>query len=161
MTLDSYEKWSQDYQKACAVLDNREKAMDELAEKIEADMELLGVTGIEDKLQDGVPDAIAALRRARILDYIWVLFCVSFNEWSLTNSDINIWVLTGDKKETAINIGFSTKLLDSDMELITLAASDKSIGKEISAAITKIKGTTDQVNFYFKCLPSFDDTNWI
>lgn len=40
--------------------------MDELAEQMESDLELLGVTGIEDKLQDGVPDAIAALRRARI-----------------------------------------------------------------------------------------------
>ena len=40
--------------------------MDELADQLETNFELLGVTGIEDKLQDGVPDAIAALRRARI-----------------------------------------------------------------------------------------------
>lgn len=44
---------------------------------------LLGATAIEDRLQAGVPETIATLMRA----------------------DIKIWVLTGDKQETAINIG--------------------------------------------------------
>lgn len=46
---------------------------------------LLGATAIEDRLQAGVPETIATLMRA----------------------DIKIWVLTGDKQETAINIGES------------------------------------------------------
>lgn len=46
---------------------------------------LLGATAIEDRLQAGVPETISTLMRA----------------------DIKIWVLTGDKQETAINIGES------------------------------------------------------
>ena len=53
----------------------------------------LGATAIEDKLQDGVPRTIANLRSA----------------------GIKIWVLTGDKQETAINIGYSCQLLSDDL----------------------------------------------
>ncbi|KXJ72038.1 hypothetical protein RP20_CCG019086 [Aedes albopictus] len=56
-------------------------------------MQLVGVTAIEDKLQDGVPQTIANLQMA----------------------GIKIWVLTGDKQETAINIGYSCQLLTDDM----------------------------------------------
>lgn len=54
--------------------------------------QLLGATAIEDKLQDGVPETISRLSKA----------------------DIKIWVLTGDKKETAENIGFSCELLTEE-----------------------------------------------
>ena len=57
-------------------------------------MELLGSTAIEDKLQDGVPDTIRFMREA----------------------GIKVWVLTGDKVETAINIGYSSGLLDNQMD---------------------------------------------
>lgn len=59
-------------------------------------MILLGATAIEDKLQDEVPESIAKLSQA----------------------NIKIWVLTGDKQETAINIGFSCKLLTSHLSLL-------------------------------------------
>ena len=49
-----------------------------------------GATGIEDRLQEGVPDTIAALREA----------------------GIQLWVLTGDKQETAVNIAYACRLLD-------------------------------------------------
>lgn len=49
-----------------------------------------GATGIEDRLQEGVPDTVAALREA----------------------GIQLWVLTGDKQETAVNIAYSCRLLD-------------------------------------------------
>ncbi|XP_066194016.1 phospholipid-transporting ATPase ID isoform X3 [Sylvia atricapilla] len=55
--------------------------------------ELLGATAIEDKLQQGVPETIAIL----------------------TLANIKIWVLTGDKQETAVNIGYSCKMLTDDM----------------------------------------------
>lgn len=64
---------------AVNLLHNR---VDEVADKIEKDMILLGVTGIEDKLQEGVPETIKQLRDA----------------------NIRVWVLTGDKRETAISI---------------------------------------------------------
>jgi len=56
---------------------------------------LVGSTAIEDKLQDNVGEVISFIRKA----------------------GIKLWVLTGDKIETAINIGFSCKLLDKEMEL--------------------------------------------
>lgn len=56
-------------------------------------MVLLGATAIEDKLQDGVPQTIANLRK----------------------TGIKIWVLTGDKQETAINIGYSCQLLSDEL----------------------------------------------
>ena len=63
--------------------------IDDIMNEIEKDLELIGATAIEDKLQDGVPDAVADLAKA----------------------GIKVWVLTGDKQETAINIGFATQLL--------------------------------------------------
>ena len=64
--------------------------MDAVAEFIEKDYELLGATAIEDKLQEDVDKTIHSMKKA----------------------GIKVWVLTGDKTETAINIGFSCKLLD-------------------------------------------------
>ena len=56
---------------------------------------LTGATGIEDRLQDGVPETIQALRKAGIV----------------------VWVLTGDKQETAINIAYSCALFQPNMEV--------------------------------------------
>jgi phospholipid-translocating P-type ATPase (flippase) len=67
--------------------------IDDKAGELEIGLSLLGATAIEDKLQVGVPDAIADLARA----------------------GIKLWVLTGDKEDTAINIGFACKLLRDDM----------------------------------------------
>ncbi len=64
---------------------NRAKYVREVYEELEQGLELLGATGIEDKLQDDVPETIYALKKA----------------------GVRIWMLTGDKKETAINAGHS------------------------------------------------------
>ncbi|GBO21608.1 Phospholipid-transporting ATPase ID [Araneus ventricosus] len=74
-------------------MDDREEKVNAVYEDIEKNLILLGATAIEDKLQDGVPDAIANLALA----------------------DIKLWVLTGDKQETAINIGYSCRLLSDEM----------------------------------------------
>lgn len=93
-----YLAWNTRHQEASSALDNRESKMEAVAESIERELILLGGTAIEDRLQDGVPDAIETLGRA----------------------GIKLWVLTGDKVETAINIGFSCNLLGNDMELLVL-----------------------------------------
>lgn len=72
--------------------------IEEAASQIENNLKLIGATAIEDKLQEGVPETIAALLKA----------------------DINVWVLTGDKQETAINIGYSCRLISQGMQLIIL-----------------------------------------
>uniref|UniRef100_A0A8C9RP53 Phospholipid-transporting ATPase n=1 Tax=Scleropages formosus TaxID=113540 RepID=A0A8C9RP53_SCLFO len=95
-----FESWRQRHHEASTALDDREDKLDELYEEIEKNMLLLGATGIEDKLQDGVSHTIEQLSRA----------------------DIKIWVLTGDKQETAENIGYSCNLLREEMsEVFTVA----------------------------------------
>ncbi|KAJ3408052.1 hypothetical protein HDU80_007046 [Chytriomyces hyalinus] len=91
-----YTEWSRIYDRAATTINNRQDALDEAAEMIERDLILLGATAIEDKLQDGVPDTIHTLATA----------------------GIKLWVLTGDRQETAINIGFSCKLLTEEMTII-------------------------------------------
>lgn len=93
-----YIEWNKRHQAASSALDNREEKMEEVADSIERDLILLGGTAIEDKLQDGVPDSISILGQA----------------------GIKLWVLTGDKVETAINIGFSCNLLGNDMQLLII-----------------------------------------
>lgn len=96
---DDYERWNKIFYKASTALEDREKALANAAEIIEQNLVLLGATAIEDKLQDEVPESIAKLSKA----------------------NIKIWVLTGDKQETAINIGFSCRLLTEHLELLKCA----------------------------------------
>jgi phospholipid-translocating ATPase len=91
-----YQAWSKRHDVAAAAVQNREEKLEEVSDAIERDLLLIGGTAIEDRLQDGVPDTIQLLGRA----------------------GIKLWVLTGDKVETAINIGFSCNLLNNAMDLI-------------------------------------------
>ncbi|RGB34694.1 hypothetical protein C1646_701333 [Rhizophagus diaphanus] len=91
-----YQKWNIEFREASSSIVDRDKRVEIVSNQIEKDLILLGATAIEDRLQDGVPECIATLKRA----------------------GIKIWVLTGDKMETAISIGFSTCLLSRDMNLI-------------------------------------------
>lgn len=68
---DEYEKWSEIHSKAQKSLVDRDAEVDKASELIEKDMTLVGVTAIEDKLQEGVPESIAKLSQAGIK--IWVL----------------------------------------------------------------------------------------
>ena len=90
-----YDEWAMKRQQVMTkIYENpieRGIALELVNNMIERDFTLLGATAIEDKLQDGVPDCITTLMRA----------------------GIKIWVLTGDKMETAINIGFLCGLLKS------------------------------------------------
>ena len=70
--------------------------------KLETDMELLGVTGVEDKLQVNVQQTLEGLRSA----------------------GIKVWMLTGDKLETAKNIGFSCQLLTDEMTIYECATQE-------------------------------------
>lgn len=90
-------------------------------EKIEVSMDLIGSTAIEDKLQDGVPECIRFLREA----------------------SIKVWVLTGDKVETAINIGYSSGLLDNNMDQFLIT--EKGI-PELNEAISKSIGEAKAVS---------------
>uniref|UniRef100_A0A673INB3 Phospholipid-transporting ATPase n=1 Tax=Sinocyclocheilus rhinocerous TaxID=307959 RepID=A0A673INB3_9TELE len=90
---DVFDEWMKKLLFASTALENREEKLGALYEEIEQGMMLLGATAIEDKLQEGVPETIACL----------------------TLANIKIWVLTGDKLETAMNIGYSCNMLRDDM----------------------------------------------
>ncbi|XP_034952573.1 probable phospholipid-transporting ATPase IA isoform X2 [Chelonus insularis] len=91
-----YDWWHEIYHKASTTLSGKESKLEEAADLIETKLTLLGATAIEDHLQDQVPETLQALIQA----------------------DINVWVLTGDKQETAINIGYSCRLITQSMPLI-------------------------------------------
>ncbi|KAM0873580.1 hypothetical protein ACQ4PT_037982 [Festuca glaucescens] len=77
---------------------DRDELIEEAADSLERGLILLGATAVEDKLQKGVPECIDKLAQA----------------------GIKIWVLTGDKMETAINIGYACSLLRQGMKQITI-----------------------------------------
>ncbi|XP_071752711.2 phospholipid-transporting ATPase ID [Centroberyx gerrardi] len=93
LDADYFDVWMKKLLFASTVIENREDQLAALYEEIEQGLTLLGATAIEDKLQEGVPETIACLSLA----------------------DIKIWVLTGDKLETAMNIGYSCNMLRDDM----------------------------------------------
>uniref|UniRef100_A0A8D9F8N4 Phospholipid-transporting ATPase n=1 Tax=Cacopsylla melanoneura TaxID=428564 RepID=A0A8D9F8N4_9HEMI len=94
--------------------DIKEEKLSALFDEIESELTLVGVTAIEDKLQDDVPKTIANLLLA----------------------GIKMWVLTGDKQETAINIGYSCELLNDDMELLLVEGATSG---EVHAELTKLR----------------------
>ncbi|XP_047231171.1 phospholipid-transporting ATPase VA [Girardinichthys multiradiatus] len=100
LSKEEYARWLQHHLEAETAIQGREELLFESALRLETNLHLLGATGIEDRLQDGVPETIASLRKA----------------------GLQIWVLTGDKQETAVNIAYACKLLDPDEEMLTLNA---------------------------------------
>ncbi|XP_044274207.1 phospholipid-transporting ATPase VD [Varanus komodoensis] len=100
LSRQEYEEWLKGHYLAESSIANREELLSESAMKLENNLTLLGATGIEDRLQDGVPETIEALHKA----------------------GISIWMLTGDKRETAVNIACSCKLINPVDQVFTLAA---------------------------------------
>ncbi|XP_052727590.1 phospholipid-transporting ATPase 3 isoform X4 [Vigna angularis] len=112
---DVYESWNEKFIQAKSSLNDREKKLDEVAELIENDLILIGSTAIEDKLQEGVPACIETLQRA----------------------GIKIWVLTGDKIETAINIAYACNLINNEMKQFVISSE--------TDAIREVEDRGDQV----------------
>lgn len=86
---DEYQRWSSEFREASSSLTEREWKVAEVCQRLERNFELLGVTGIEDKLQEGVPETIETLRKA----------------------GINFWMLTGDRHSTAVQIALACNLV--------------------------------------------------
>ncbi|KAH7515836.1 hypothetical protein FEM48_Zijuj10G0068500 [Ziziphus jujuba var. spinosa] len=115
LSPDIYESWNEKFIQAKSSLRDREKKLDEVAELIEQDLILIGCTAIEDKLQEGVPTCIETLARA----------------------GIKIWVLTGDKMETAINIAYACNLINNEMKQFIISSE--------TDAIREVESRGDQV----------------
>ncbi|XP_067874052.1 phospholipid-transporting ATPase ID isoform X2 [Heterodontus francisci] len=117
-----FDKWQKRHHRASTALDNRDEQLSVLYEEIEQDMMLLGATAVEDKLQEGVSDTIA----------------------NLTLANIKIWVLTGDKQETAVNIGYSCNILTDDMNEIFIVSGYTvlEVREQLRKATERMMGTT-------------------
>uniref|UniRef100_A0A674ITA2 Phospholipid-transporting ATPase n=1 Tax=Terrapene triunguis TaxID=2587831 RepID=A0A674ITA2_9SAUR len=131
---DYFEEWHKRHHEASTALDEREEKLSELYEEIEKDLMLLGATAIEDKLQDGVPQTIETLAKAHI----------------------KIWVLTGDKQETAVNIGYSCNMLHDDMKdvFIIEGHTSEAVLDELRTARKKMNPDSfldsDEINIKFE-----------
>jgi phospholipid-translocating ATPase len=87
-----FKSWKTLYDAAGLALEGREHKVERLVEKLEENMTALGVTGVEDKLQEAVPSTVENMR----------------------NAGVKVWMLTGDKIETAQCIASSTRLKGRD-----------------------------------------------
>lgn len=128
LSKEEYASWLQHHLEAETAIQRREELLFESALRLETNLYLLGATGIEDRLQDGVPETIASLRKA----------------------GLQIWVLTGDKQETAINIAYACKLLDPEEEIITLNADSQ------EACAVLLENSLHYIQTKFLCNPSPD-----
>uniref|UniRef100_A0A8D3APR0 Phospholipid-transporting ATPase n=1 Tax=Scophthalmus maximus TaxID=52904 RepID=A0A8D3APR0_SCOMX len=110
---EEYDVWLKGQLLAESSIENREELLLESAQRLETNLTLLGATGIVDRLQEDVPETIEALQRA----------------------GIKVWVLTGDKQETAINIAYACKLLRPNDQLLTANCGSKVGGRKIAALL--------------------------
>ncbi|KAM3268670.1 putative phospholipid-transporting ATPase 4 [Capsicum chacoense] len=98
-----YSAWNEEFTKAkTSIGGDRDVVLERVSDMMEKDLILVGATAVEDKLQKGVPQCIDKLAQA----------------------GLKIWVLTGDKMETAINIGYACSLLRQGMKQICITSVD-------------------------------------
>ncbi|KAI9150845.1 putative phospholipid-transporting ATPase [Paramyrothecium foliicola] len=114
---EEYESWKKEFKEAETSLVNRQELMDEISDKIEQNLHLLGASAVEDKLQEGVPETIEKLRRA----------------------GIKICMLTGDKRETAINIAHSTRICKPGSALYILDATEGDLEMQLESISGKLE----------------------
>lgn len=115
MSDSEYAEWLRNHFLAETNIDNREELLLESARRLENKLTLLGATGIEDRLQEGVPESIEALHQA----------------------GIKIWMLTGDKQETAVNIAYACRLLEPDDKFFVLNTQSKDACAMLMGTILK------------------------
>ena len=120
LTEREFNEWHTEYADAKTSLKDRAQLVEDVGGKIEMNLELLGATAIEDKLQDGVSEAIVKLRRA----------------------GIKMWMLTGDKRETAINIGYSCRLIKdySSVTILSIDEGKQAVADKITSFLKDIQG---------------------
>ena len=121
-----YKNWEKEYNelKYKSIKDKSlNSKLDELIEEIEKETILLGVSALEDKLQDFVKDDIQ----------------------SFIEAGINVWMITGDKMDTAESIGHSCKLFDDSTEIFKIRES-KNVDKVIQR-MTEIMGSIEAINY--------------
>ena len=116
-----YQEWKKVFHTAETSLVDRQARIEEAGDIIEQDLDLVGASAIEDKLQKGVPETIDKLRRA----------------------NIKIWMLTGDKRETAINIAHSARICLPESEIYILDSEQGDLETQMLEAIEDMNINND------------------
>ncbi|XP_058846210.1 phospholipid-transporting ATPase IF isoform X1 [Acipenser ruthenus] len=118
-TPEEYQEVDRRLQEARTALQQREERLAEVFSFIEKDLELLGATGVEDKLQEKVQETIESLRLA----------------------GIKVWVLTGDKHETAVSVSLSCGHFHRTMNILELVQqkSDNECAEQLRSLARRIK----------------------
>ena len=120
-----YSTFAKELNEALMSLSNKDEKVNEACEKIEKNLYLIGTTIVEDKLQDKVPETIRDLRLA----------------------EIKIWMLTGDKMNTAYNIGLSCNLISKDMKTFNICGIEPKVDSLTLEIINKLE--RDEVIYNF------------
>lgn len=153
LSEEDYAAWKETYQNATTALDSRQDKIEAAAEVIEQGFDLLGASAIEDKLQAGVPETIDKLRRA----------------------NMKIWMLTGDKRETAINVAHSACICLPDSETFIIDSNKgdlesqlRNVAEELQAAtfhgvavidghtLAEVEANGILTNIFYSFIPSID-----
>nr|XP_034915866.1 phospholipid-transporting ATPase 2 isoform X2 [Populus alba]XP_034915867.1 phospholipid-transporting ATPase 2 isoform X2 [Populus alba] len=122
---DEYEEWSSMFREASSTLVDREWRIAEVCQRLERDLEVLGVTAIEDRLQDGVPETIYTLRKA----------------------GIHFWMLTGDKQNTAIQIALSCNFISPEPKgqlLLIDGKTEEEVGRSLERVLLTMRTTASE-----------------
>ncbi|ELP93552.1 phospholipid-transporting ATPase, putative [Entamoeba invadens IP1] len=121
---EKYDEWKARYVTAENTLENREEKVSVLQDELETNLKLVGMTAIEDKLQDGVPETIEFLIRG----------------------GIKVWMITGDKVETAINIGLSCNLVTQDTELFKIRNAGDEVENKEEFILNRLEEVYKEIN---------------
>uniref|UniRef100_A0A1I8B4S0 Phospholipid-transporting ATPase n=1 Tax=Meloidogyne hapla TaxID=6305 RepID=A0A1I8B4S0_MELHA len=122
-----YLNWIEDFKTSSTSLEKREEKLAVVSEKVECNLRLVGVSAIEDKLQENVPLTIRTLLSAGIF----------------------IWMLTGDKLETAIQISHSSSITSKDTKLM------KIVEKSFEEVLAKLNFFINLANQYIESRTEF------
>ncbi|KAF6811206.1 phospholipid-transporting atpase [Colletotrichum sojae] len=117
LDAEDHREWKHLHHEAETSLENRQQRVEQVSDLLEQSLDLLGASAVEDKLQKGVPETIEKLRQARI----------------------KIWMLTGDKRETAINIAHSTRICDPETSLFVLDAAEGDLELQLTSVADAVK----------------------
>ena len=102
LSKEEYQEFEEELRKAKVSVEFRDQKVNEVVEKLEKNLQLLGLTGVEDKLQEDVKGTLESIR----------------------NAGIKVWMLTGDKIETATCIARSAKLVSRNQEIFSIVSHD-------------------------------------
>ena len=119
-------EWLDKWNEALNTVSDRQQHIDSVAQLIETDLTFIGATGVEDRLQEGVPKTIDTLMKA----------------------NIKFWMLTGDRFETAVSTAFLSNLIQaSTIQLHLLCNELKAISESLDNFLELIGQSPSNSNF--------------